>query len=257
MHSTLQLYATREPRPQDTADIFKGTWSSKLPGGLESGHADTFQDARVDFVQKEFNFSGKHVLELGPMEAGHTFGMHALGAESITGVEANSNCYLKCLMVKEMYNLNRAKFLYGDIVSYLEKTDKNFDIIFGSGVLYHMAEPLKLLALMKKRSNKCYIWTGFYNKEVMEPAYGDRFKDRFSDPIDLEWEGFKCKGYPQSYEEMLDMPHYSGGSAPGSVWLTDETITDFLRYLGFTRVEVHHYDTSYGYAPRFSVLAEC
>lgn len=257
MHKTLQMYATGEPNLQDTVDIFKGTWSSKLPGGLVSGDADTFNDVRVDLVQKEFNLGGKNVLELGPMEAGHTFGMHALGVESIIGVEANSNCYLKCLMVKEIYNLSRAKFLYGDVVSYLEKTTRRFDIIFASGVLYHMADPLKLLALMKERSDKCYIWTGFYKNDVMAEAYGDRFQDRFGSSVDLEYGDFRCKGYPQSYQEMLDLPNYSGGSAPGSIWLTDETILEFLKYLGFTRVEVFHYDTSYGYAPRFSVIAEC
>jgi len=256
MHNTLDLYATEAPNRQSTVDIFEGTWSTQLPGGLRSGPSNNFYDPRIELVEREFGFSGKSVLELGPMEAGHTFGIHALGAKSIVAVEGNSNCYLKCLMVKEMYNLNRASILYGDIIKYLEATGDKCGIIFGSGVLYHMMEPLKLLSEIRKHTNKAYIWTGFYDREIMEPAYGERFKDRFRDPIELEFDGFKCTGYPQSYEEMLDLPQYSGGSAPGSVWLAKDDILKFLRHLGFNRVEALDLDYSYGFAPRASFIAE-
>jgi hypothetical protein len=257
MHPTLQLYATDAPNNQATVDIFKDTWSSQLPGGLRTGTVgDSFNDPRVALAHREFDFEGKTVLELGPMEAGHTYGIHNLGASSITAIEANANGFLKCLMVKEFYRLDRARFLYGDFVKFLEQTEERFDIIFASGVLYHMAEPLKLLSLIKRHTDKCYIWTGFYDREVMAPAYGERFSERFPGPIRIEHDGFKCEGYPQHYLESLNFQHYSGGSGPGSVWLTKDDILAFLRHVGFKKVETYHIDTSYGYAPRFSVVAE-
>lgn len=256
MHQTLDLYATDAPNRQATVDIFSGTWSTQLPGGLVTGPSGNFYDSRVELVEREFGFAGKSVLELGPMEAGHTFGIHALGAKSIVAVEGNSNCYLKCLMVKELYDLNRASILYGDIIKHLENTKVEYDVIFASGVLYHMMEPLKLLSEIKRHTQKAYIWTGFYDREVMEPAYGERFKDRFKAPIEIKHGNFTCTGYPQSYEEMLDLPQYSGGSAPGSVWLSKDDILRFLKHIGFNRVEAMDIDYSYGFAPRASFIAE-
>ena len=257
MHPTLKLYANEAPNMQATVDIFKGTWSSQLPAALLTGTVDTFHDPRVALVQREFGFADRSVLELGPMEAGHTFGMHALGARSITAIEANANGYLKCLIVKEFYRLNRANFLYGDFLKYLEQTDDHFDIIFASGVLYHMRDPLKLLSLIKRHTNRCYIWTGYYDRAIMEPAYGDHFNLRFGDPVHIEYDGFKCSGYPQTYLEPLDFQHFSGGNEPGSTWLAKEDILAFLSHIGFKRVVPLDIDTSYGYAPRLSIIAEC
>jgi len=256
MSNALSLYASGAPNAQATVDIFKGTWCTKLPNGLVSGPADNFHDSRVALAERELGFNGKTVLELGPMEAGHTYGIHAHGAKSIVAIEGNSDCYLKCLIVKEMYDLERAKFLYGDFLPYLEQEDQRFDIIFASGVLYHMAEPLKLLAEIKKHTDKTYIWTGFYDKVIMEPAYGDQFKKRFGEPVTIRYGDFTCEGIPQWYEDMLGLPNYVGGASHGSTWLRKDDIVRFLRYLGFDRVDVFDVDLSYGYAPRFSIVAE-
>src|SRR4029078_11707063 len=104
-------------------DVFKGEWSSKFPArsGLIStpGHAALFEDARIQWLSDSIGgFSGKRVLELGPVETGHTYMMHEGGAKSITAVEANSRSLLKCLCVKEVFNLDRAQFLYGDALAY-------------------------------------------------------------------------------------------------------------------------------------------
>lgn len=85
------------------------------------------------------------VLELGPLEAGHTYMLEKMGARSIVAVEANSRAYLKCLIVKELFELKRAKFLLGDFVAYLKNNTRHFDLCLASGVLYHMQNPAELL----------------------------------------------------------------------------------------------------------------
>jgi hypothetical protein len=257
MHPTLELYATQQPTPQATADIFKDVWLSTLPEGLRSGSMDMFHDPRVALAHRFFDFSRKSVLELGPLEGGHTYGIHALGASSITAVEGNSRSFLKCLVVKELFGLSRANFLYGDIIKYLEATDAKFDVIFASGVLYHMKEPLKLLSLLRQHTDRCYIWTGFYQRDVMLNAYGEeRFAIQFGQGVPLEYGGFQCEGYPQYYLEALDLPPFAGGAAPSSMWLRKDDIVNFLGHVGFNDVSIHDVDTSFGYAPRLSIIAQ-
>lgn len=227
-----------------------------LPDGLRSGVFDLFHDPRVALAHSVLDFSGKSVLELGPLEGGHTFGIHSLGASTIIAVEANSRAFLKCLTVKELFGLQRVNFLYGDIVKYLEKSDANFDIIFASGVLYHMTEPLKLLSLIKQHTNKCYIWTNFYDHDVMAPAYSDQFGTRFGHSVPIEYAGFRCEAYPHYYGEALDLKDYCGGSAPSSLWLRKNDIVSFLGHIGFNKVDVHNVDTTYATAPRFSIIAQ-
>lgn len=257
MQSMLDFYASTEPDAQSTVDIFKGEWLSVLPGGLISGWADLFNVDRVAWPNSLFDISGKSVLELGPLEGGQTFALHSIGANTITAVEGNSRAFLKCLIVKELFDLSRAKFLYGDFVRYFEKTNHRFDIIFASGVLYHMSQPLKLLALIKQHTNQCYLWTHYYDQHMLEAAYGDQFGGKFGAPIAIEYGGYRCDAYPQYYVDALDRPEFAGGNAPSSLWLTRADILSFLAHIGFTRIETNHENTLHQHGPSFSIAAQC
>ena len=68
--------------------------------------------------------------------------------------------------MKEAVGLSRTRFLLGDFCEYLETTDERFDLVFASGVLYHMADPIGLIesvgrvatALLGKASD--LFWVG-------------------------------------------------------------------------------------------------
>ncbi len=256
LHTITDGYAKSAPNTQDTVDIFKGTWNCLAPVEAMTGPLNLLDDPRINLAHKKFNFSSKSVLELGPLEASHTHQMHRLGAASVLGVEGNARSFLKCLLVKEEANLHRARFLYGDIVEYLEETLDQFDVIVASGVLYHMTEPLRLLSLIKKHTDRAFIWTGFYQRDVMASAYGESFAARFGDGVEIERDGYKCLAYPQYYQDAVNNPDFSGGSLAYSLWLTKEDIIGYLNHIGFKNVEAHDVDTSYGFAPRLSIIAE-
>ena len=255
MNSVLDFYAMQEPTVQQTIDIFKEQWSSKLPGQIQSGSLDLFEVERVMWPHRMFDITGKSILELGPLEGGQTFALHKLGARTITAIEGNSHAFLKCLIVKELYNLGRANFLYGDIIKYLETTNATFDIIFASGVLYHMTEPLKLLWLIKHHTNRCYIWTHYYDQEILRDIYGDKFSARFGEPIFVSQAGYSCQAYVQYYGEALDWQGYCGGNAPSSLWLTRKDILNYLEYLGFKNIEINN-EVLHKREPCFSISAQ-
>lgn len=243
-------YVRTAPDPQHAVDIFKGEWSSCLPplprtlgrAGLptpiESGSTPLFEDPRIDWACDRLSewglpIAGRRVLELGPLEAGHTARLCQRGAGEVVAIEANRRSYLKCLVVKELYQLNQARFLLGESIEYLRQTDETFDVGIASGILYHMANPVELLALLAKRCRAVFIWTVFY-----DPAFYQRYPEKlatFSPPENGELEGFNYRVHRHHYGEALDWNGFCGGAQPYCHWLEREHILGALAHFGLGR----------------------
>lgn len=94
----LDAYVLSRPSAQNALDIFKGEWSSRLPDrfGLrtEPGTARLFEDGRVIWAEEVFgDFSGWNVLELGPLEPGHSYMFQAREADKVVSIEANTRAF--------------------------------------------------------------------------------------------------------------------------------------------------------------------
>lgn len=55
-------------------------------------------------------FVGKTRLELVPLEGGHSYMLQKMGVKKIIAIEANSRAFLKCLCIKEIFDLNKVEF---------------------------------------------------------------------------------------------------------------------------------------------------
>lgn len=169
--NALDNYVASMPSPQNALDIFKGEWASKLPeplSGLSAGPLPLFEDPRIEWINTQLdNIEGMTVLELGPLEAGHTYMLERFGATKIVAIEANTRAYLKCLLIKELLELKRVSFLCGDFIDYLRANQKRFDICVASGVLYHMLNPVELIALAAKVSDRLFLWTHYYDQKII------------------------------------------------------------------------------------------
>jgi hypothetical protein len=68
------------------------------------------------------------------------------GARYLVGIEANKIAFLKCLLTKEVLQLDRCSLLCGDVLEYLSSCDGDgFDVCVASGILYRMVEPVRLI----------------------------------------------------------------------------------------------------------------
>ena len=69
-------YVWKYPSDQNALDIFKGEWTSKLPGSyadLHAGDLTLFHDPRVTWAMERLGgVRGLKILELGPLEGGHS-----------------------------------------------------------------------------------------------------------------------------------------------------------------------------------------
>jgi hypothetical protein len=234
-------YCKTAPSNQAIVDIFQGSWVSAFPDEyhITAGnirHFDFQVEPRVMWGANTLQngIKGLSVLELGPFEAYNTWQIEQLGAAPIA-IESNNINYLKCLIVKEITGM-KARFLYGDFIPYLEQCLTRFDIVWASGVLYHQVEPLKLLELISKVTDKVFIHTHYYEENVIKknPGLSSVFFPK--QDIVMKYKGYQVKLHYRSYGMDKSAPAFSGGAEEYSYWMEKMDIFEYLRNLGFDKV---------------------
>lgn len=255
----LHNYVTAPPSPQTALDIFQGDWVSALPDGFArwtAGNVPLFDDARIHWLVEQLgSVAGKSVLELGPLEAGHAHMLEKLGAARIVSVEANRLAYLKCLVMKEILEMKRTRFLCGDFVGYLHETEDRFDLCVASGVLYHMRNPAELLALIARAADRVMLWTHYYDEEAVRKR--PELASRFGAPFEYSFGGFKHRLHPYS-DGAVPLPDtfFRDGDTQYSYWMERDAILQFLNRIGFTTQHLGFESQDHPNGPSFAVLAE-
>jgi len=226
-------YVVESPSDQHAIDLFSDSWSSLLPvEGLKSGEIPLFNDHRIHWlVHHRGRFDGQSVLELGPLEGGHTYMLEQAGASSILAIEANTIGFLKCLVAKEVLGMKTARFQLGDFDRFLAETNRRFDFLLASGVLYHMPDPLVTLTNMTKVADEMLIWSHFYNATIEDaPALAAAFT---GETRQREYEGrsltYRLRGYGGSSHPS----NFCGGVMSESVWLERDQVIAFLESHGY------------------------
>lgn len=252
------FYVQGAPSPQAIVDIFVGEWSSNFPesSGVKTtpGGANLFDDARITWLSEKISgFGGLRILELGPLEAGHTYMMHERGAKSITSVEANMRSYMKCLCTKEIFGLERAHFLLGEAIAYTAASQEMFDLCVASGILYHMQSPVELLSNISARCRRLFIWTHYYDEahlRLLEKQF-----EQFEPVHTLEFEGRSYQVSKRDYGKAVDWAGFCGGLESTANWLTRDSLTQALADCGFVNQEISFDQPTHPNGPAIAILA--
>lgn len=226
----LDAHVTAAPSGELPFKIFEGEWSSEIPGyGL--GHANLFGDSRMNWLSEQCGgFRGKRVLELGPLEGGHSYMMAKAGA-SVTSIELNTRAFLKCLIVQNALKF-QVDLRLGDFRPYLKDCSETYDLLLANGVLYHLQDPVQLLKDAARVSRMIGIWTYYYDAEAIRSR--EYLVDKFDTIPRRERFGNRTVMlYRQSYRAALDWKGFSGGTAPVSYWLCRDSLLGSLEELGF------------------------
>ena len=253
----LEQYVDTAPCAQNAVDIFGGEWSSTLPEhlGVHAGAAQLFADGRIEVAADHLGgVADLDILELGPLEGGHTWMLCQKGARSVTAVEANSRAYLKCLITKELLGMPAAHFLFGDFLAYLREVPRRFDALLASGVLYHMQDPIGLLEEMGRHSDRLILWTHYYDPAVLTPAH-DQHR-MFDTQVELRGvDGDPVVGHRHSYHEGLASQAFCGSGSTWSIWLERPTILATLEAMGYANVRIDMDQPDHQNGPSFLVTA--
>jgi SAM-dependent methyltransferase len=250
-------YVSHAPSPQATIDLFAGDWSSAFPEslGVVAGTSTLFDDARITWVIDQLgDIDGWRVLELGPLEGGHTSMLHSAGA-SVTAVEANPRAFLRCLITKELLHLDSCRFLLGDFVAYLDESpDQRFDLVLASGVVYHSTDPVALLTKLAGRADRIAIWTHYFDASVLE-AMPDQIRHFDPDVEEQQLDGRTLRLHRRDYFESVEWSGFCGGPAPYALWLEKDDLLAVLRHLGYESIEVGMDSPEHPHGPHILLLA--
>jgi SAM-dependent methyltransferase len=182
------------------------------------------------------------VLELGPLEGAHSVTLRRLGARHVVAIEANTSAYLRCLVTKEVLRLDGVEFRLGDLRPYLADTTERFDLAVAIGVLYHLDDPVPVLADLARVADRIVIWTHVHNAEFDV----DRLAGRFGAPVARSLGTTTYRLHPFSYLESLEWQGFCGGTRPTAAWIERDGLLDVVDALGFDVVLRDDHDHEYG-----------
>lgn len=255
----LDGYCTGPPTAQNAVDLFAGDWSSVLPervGADTGGFAGLFADGRIDWmVERLGGVAGLRILELGPLEGGHTYRLETEhDAAEIVAVEANRRAYLKCLVAKELLGTARSRFLLGDFNRYMAEAGPHFDLVVACGVLYHMENPAEHIKLLCGTADAVFVWTHYYDRQLIEAA-GAHVAEKFGVETEVDYEGHRHVLYRQDYLDALGWGGFCGAGNRYSNWLRLDDIYRLFDRYGFDITDTAFDQPTHQNGPAIAFLA--
>lgn len=201
-------------------------WVTKyeINGVKNSGTGEQLKDWGVNKLNSIFPLHDKSIIEMGPQEAAHTILMHNFGAKKIISLEGRLSSYIKCCVIKNVFELTNAKFYLEDLRSVELKKFGKFDVCLCSGILYHLPNPAEFIAKISEVAPRILI-NSHYSNSKFPPT----------EEVDITTNGKKYKG--KKYDEV-DINHINSGLQQYSFWFYKEDFIQVLKDVGYDKVEV-------------------
>ncbi len=219
---------------------------------LKAGDLSMFEDGRIAWGLSQLGgVKDQSVLELGPLEGGHSYMFERAGAASVLAIEANPRAYLKCLVVKEILSLTRTRFLCGNFLEYLRNDPPHCDAACASGVLYHMLEPVELIARLSKVTDRLFLWTHYYDAQLLQPKQLKRFTEQY----ERKYSGFSSRVFRYNYWGSLGMRRFCGGAHAYAHWMRRDDIVACLEHFGFNSIQTAFETSDHPDGPAFALVA--
>lgn len=136
-----------------------GPWKSQFWLGDQpfGGTYDAMHDERIVLARDTFR-DARTVLELGAFEGGHTAAI-ARWADRVVGVEGRPENAAKARWILGTMEATNAEIVEADLEAMRLADLGSFDLVVALGVLYHVREPVKLIAKMADAAPNAVIWT--------------------------------------------------------------------------------------------------
>lgn len=195
-------------------------------------------DYRIEFLRKLDPGRRRSILEMGCAEGYHTVQLASLFAQ-VTAVEVRPKNVTGTLVNLFIHEIRNVRLLLGDVRD-LGPSLGVFDVLFHSGVLYHLMDPIEHLHRVGRLADAMLLET-HYCVDGTSLARSD---------ITFEGRSYRAHVWPEGgWGEAWS------GVEPASRWLHRDALMQVVRDVGFTDVEVlADYDTQFG--PRLGLWAQ-
>ena len=251
-------YSSSAPSERNALGLFAGSWSSAVPGGDGPGGAPLFDDQRIDWMAEVLgDLRGQTILELGPLEGGHSYMLERLGA-SVVAIEGNVDAFLRCLIVKNYLSL-QTEFILGDFTKSFGDRSR-WDAVLASGVLYHMTEPQLLLERIASVTDRVLLWTHYFEPDLelwhpgVRALVGDKWRPESMRTVEAA--GTSVRLVPQLYGNALGWAGFCGGSEAHSNWMYRDDLMQLVKNLGFSRIDVAFDTPDHQNGPALCMVAQ-
>lgn len=187
----------------------------EIDGREYGGAYDAGGDDRLRCFFQRFP-RARRVLELGCLEGGHTFPL-AAAAREVVAIDVQAGNLEKCRWLTAVLGTRNIRWVEADLETDALDSLGRFDVIYCSGLLYHLQEPWSLLRRAAPLTRAIFVWThtappdrplcergGYLGVEIGEPRYDHPLK----------------------------------GMRPTSFWPSQPELVRMLRDCGFTRIDI-------------------
>jgi hypothetical protein len=246
-------FCFRFPDHRNAFALHQGVWRQTVDDlDVPSVWERVKRDIRPQWSAEVFpGFSDFKVIELGPQDGLISAGLEAYGVGSITAIEANTDSFLRCLILKNALGL-QATYLLGDFVAFLKSPTTSADLIYGSGVLYHLTDPVGFLLDCARAAPNLYLWTFHHDADAIAANAYETLC--FGGASDFSRDGQSFTYHRRFYRpDIRDLATYSGGIEPHANWLS---LNDLKRALDFAGYEIRRtVDDQFSGIPAINIWA--
>jgi len=199
----------------------RGPWHTgfMINGKLYGGKTCYVADIRIQQFFEAFPDAGK-ILDLGILEGGQTFELARKPGVSVIGIEGREDNFSKASFVRDLLGLDNVQLVLAD----LEKEDLDhlgpFDVVFCSGILYHLPRPWELIEKISRVTSNLFVWTHYMLEKAATKIVEDEYRGAW-------------------FKEGVDR---ASGLSPKSFWPTLGSLCSMIWQKGFIRITLLEID---------------
>jgi len=223
-------------------NLFKN-WHNSFPIDRINTGVSALQvdEPRIKAFLNRISINGFRVLDIGCLEGLHSMLLEANGANEIIGVEGRAENFLRCLVIKNLFDLDKCTFLHGDISDILPIFSKPFDLVVALGILYHLENPVKIIFRSGQLASRILGWTHYATETCPKKGNFDTIT-------------YCGKTYKGKYTIEHVMNRLSGLSNK-VFWLSEDDLLKAVEDAGFKKITVINKE-KHAHGPAITFLGE-